>query len=202
MTVWLLREGVFLLTKPTKRDLALISGVLNDDSQALENLFKTYLPMVYHTYGPYYLRLFDQDDWLQEARIVCYETCQCFDCQCDKSFGSFYKLRFQHHIHNLLRKELAQKRRIDQQAVLFDTCPEKDAPGADVLAYCQTKNSLEHYLEQLSRFELVSFQVLTGRLTAEQACQQLDCTLIQLKRGQSRCQTKLKQYYRKKEFDD
>ncbi|MEL1196048.1 hypothetical protein AADX85_13330, partial [Staphylococcus epidermidis] len=90
-----------------KRDANLIQAVVENDSEALDVLFKAYLPMVYRTFTPYYIRLFDEDDWLQEARIVCYETCQCYDQNCGKSFGGFYKLRFHHHVLNLIRKELA-----------------------------------------------------------------------------------------------
>jgi len=195
MKMWLLRKGVFPMTKPTERDTELITAVLNRDSDALEILFKTYLPMIYHTYAPYYIRLFEHEDWLQEARLVCFETCQRYDCHCGKSFGGFYKLRFQHHIDNLLRKELAQKRRIDHQALLCAQCPEKRAVGENSAAYYQSQTMLMAYLEHLSPFELMSFRVLSGTLAIDQACQQFDCTLAQLERGQSRCRTKLKQYY-------
>ena len=195
MKIWLLRKGVFPMTKPTARDAELITAVLNRDSDALDILFKTYLPMVYNTYAQYYIRLFEHEDWLQEARIVCFETCQCYDCHCGKSFGGFYKLRFQHHIDNLLRKELAQKRRIDHQALLLARCPEIDAIGENSVTYYQSKEMLMTYLECLSPFELMSFRVLSGTLDTDQACQQFDCTLAQLERGQSRCRTKLKQYY-------
>lgn len=181
--------------EPTKRDELLISAVAQNDSQALDVLFKAYLPMVYHTVAPYYIRLFDEDDWLQEARIVCYETCQCYDCQRGKSFGSFYKLRFKNHILNLLRRELAQKRRGDRQAVLIAEQPECDAISENTVTYYQSQFELRCYLETLSPFELVSFRVLTGQLSIDEACCQLDCTIDQLKRGQSRCQTKLKRYY-------
>ena len=53
----------------TKRDELLIAAVAQNDSQALDVLFKAYLPMVYHTVAPYYIRLFDEDDWLQEAGL-------------------------------------------------------------------------------------------------------------------------------------
>ncbi|QFP80074.1 sigma-70 family RNA polymerase sigma factor [Latilactobacillus graminis] len=183
------------LMESAKRDAKLIQAVVENDSEALDILFKAYLPMVYRTFTPYYIRLFDEDDWLQEARIVCYETCQCYDQNSGKSFGGFYKLRFHHHVLNLIRKELAQKRRIDQQSLLTDCCPEGSAVGEDTVAYYQSAVEMRAYLETLSAFELVAFRVLAGQLVLEQACSQFDCTLEQMKRAQSRCQTKLKQFY-------
>ncbi|EHE86788.1 RNA polymerase sigma factor, sigma-70 family protein [Latilactobacillus curvatus CRL 705] len=185
------------LMELAKRDANLIQAVVENDSEALDVLFKAYLPMVYRTFTPYYIRLFDEDDWLQEARIVCYETCQCYDQNCGKSFGGFYKLRFHHHVLNLIRKELAQKRRVDQQALLFDCCPECNALAEDTVAYYQSTVEMRAYLETLSALELVAFRVLTGQLAVEQACSQLDCTFEQMKRAQSRCQTKLKRFYTK-----
>ena len=46
----------------------LIECVSQNDSEALQILFDHYLPMVRNILTPYHLRIYDDDDWYQEAR--------------------------------------------------------------------------------------------------------------------------------------
>lgn len=165
------------------------------DSHALELLVHKYQPMIRAAAQRYYLRLFDDDDWQQEARIVCYQTCLLYQDQYHCQFGAFFKLRFDHHVRSLLRHELALKRRIDQQSISWETTTVSE-PVAPFDAGIRDPElagfDFPAFLASLSYFELQAFKVVTQQLSLEAACRQLNCEEQQLKRGMERCKLKLK----------
>lgn len=175
-------------------DQILIQAVEKQDSTALETLFRRYIPMVYTVINQYYLKGYEQEDWLQEARIVCYETCLCYQKTKVTSFGCFYKLRLKHHCTSLLRKELAQKRIGNQQAILYDELPDNWLVAEETMQHYQVTQDLTDYLQILSTFELVCFRILLGDITIEAVCQQLNCERLQVERALYRCQSKFKQF--------
>ncbi|WP_225048100.1 sigma-70 family RNA polymerase sigma factor [Lacticaseibacillus kribbianus] len=87
------------------------------DSEAFETLFNQYRPMVLRQISRFYLRDFDRDDWLQEARIAMLKALQKFDGGQGSQFGPYFRLVLQSHYNSLLRLHLALKRRAEEQAI-------------------------------------------------------------------------------------
>ncbi|HJE15153.1 MAG TPA: hypothetical protein K8W17_03655 [Lapidilactobacillus dextrinicus] len=168
-------------------------------SDALEQLVVKYQPMIQATINRFYLRMFDQDDWQQEARIVCYETCLLYETQRNCQFGAFYKLRFDHHVRNLVRHELAIKRQSNRQNIsleemmIAETFPDGFAP-AQRETHALPEFDLTEYLALLSNFEFESFQVVLNLRREQDVCHEYNCDQIQIKRAIARCHKKLRLY--------
>lgn len=92
----------------------------SQDSNAFEQLFKQYMPLVGKVIKTYHLRNYTRDDWLQEARIAMLKAVEHFDGSQGSQFGAYYKMVLVSHIRSLLRKQFAQKRTVDKQYVLAD----------------------------------------------------------------------------------
>lgn len=183
-----------------KNELTLVRAVQDGgSSEALESLVAKYQPMIQTTINHFYLRMFDQDDWQQEARIVCYETCLLYETRRNCQFGAFFKLRFDHHARNLVRHELAIKRQSNRNnCSLEEMMISETFPGFKVPAQHQTHAlpafDLADYLSTLSNFEFESFQVVLNLRHPNDVCQEYDCDQVQVKRAIARCRKKLQLY--------
>ncbi|WP_461219305.1 sigma-70 family RNA polymerase sigma factor [Lapidilactobacillus salsurivasis] len=180
-------------------ELALITAVQQTgDSQALEALVAKYQPMIQNASHQYYLRFFGPDEWQQEARIVCYQTCLLFCTQHDCQFGAFFKLRFHNHMRSLVRRELALKRRADVESISYDSKLSEESLPYDWQGQGVFPEIIfwdfAHYLDTLSYFELQAFRVAVHEAEADATCQRLGCTPQQLERGIERCRIKLKRF--------
>lgn len=91
-------------------------------------LFERYRPIIYRLQGIYYLRDFDADDWLQEGRIVFYETLQRYDPGMGVTIGAFFKKNFENAIKSHLRKQAAYKRRCLVGAVSLEAKIAEEGP--------------------------------------------------------------------------
>lgn len=95
---------------------------------AFEELFKNYRPVIYTIQRKYFVRDFDEDDWLQEGWISFHKTLQRFDPSMGVTFGAYFKHNFENHIRSELRKQNAYKRRGLIDAVSVEHKIECDGP--------------------------------------------------------------------------
>lgn len=98
----------------------LISRAQAGCEDAFEDLFKKYHPVIYSMRAKYYVRDFDDDDWLQEGRISFFKTLQHFDPTIGVTFGAYFKNNFENHIRSQLRKQHAVKRRALVDAISIE----------------------------------------------------------------------------------
>lgn len=91
-------------------------------------LFDRYRPIIYRLQGMYYLRDFDSDDWLQEGRIVFFETLKRYDLAMGVTIGAFFKNNFENKIKSHLRKQAAYKRRCLVGAVSLEAKIAEEGP--------------------------------------------------------------------------
>ncbi|WP_125767511.1 sigma-70 family RNA polymerase sigma factor [Lapidilactobacillus wuchangensis] len=185
-----------------QNELVLIEAVQDHgDSQALESLVRKYQPMIGNAAQQFYFKLFDEDDWQQEARIVCYETCLLYQTTYNCQFGAFFKLRFHNHLRSLLRHELAFKRQSNQQSMpLENYLAEENVFGSvnyPTQLTTQTFFDMEQFLKTLSYFELQAFRVAMHQQTLTEACTHLECSEIQITRGIDRCHGKMREFMKK-----
>ncbi|NVY95988.1 sigma-70 family RNA polymerase sigma factor [Lactobacillus sp. DCY120] len=173
---------------------------LQHSSQSLEQLFKKYRPMIENLCNLHQLRLYDREDWYQEARIVCFETCLIYDCSQGSKFGSFFKLRLKNHLANLLRYQLAFKRRSNVATVSFEQLLQEDPELEDLLAiFGRASNEriifeYRTFIHQLSTIEIKGFQILLGLNTPEQVTQSGTYTKVQVQRAMSRSRVKFRSF--------
>lgn len=168
------------------------------DSAALEALVTKYKPMIVCAQQQYFIKLFDDSDWEQEARIVCYETCLLFQASRDCQFGAFFKLRFYNHIRSLLRHDMALKRRCNQESLPLENYLAEEGSYGSVDYMTDVNQAaffeLSQFLKTLSYFELQAFRVLLRQITAADACVTLHCSETQLQRAIDRCHAKMRNF--------
>lgn len=137
----------------------------------------------------YHLQLFDRDDWYQEALLVCYETCLIFNAARGSKFGSFYKLRLQNRIANLIRQQLAFKCRSNVAALSFEHLLDLDPDLEGWLRSTMSLLCIEEivetkcYVQQLSPVGLKSLCIVLGQCSLEQAVQRSIYSTAQLQRA-------------------
>ena len=118
------------------------------DGAAFEEMFSQYLPIVYSMQSRYSIRDFDFDDWLQEGRIALNDALQSYCKGRGTTFGLYYKMIFENRIRSLLRRQQAQKRFDQQQAVSMDKADmEAFDEHFQYHEYMEENRSLYYYLK-------------------------------------------------------
>lgn len=178
----------------------LVELAKSGNSQALEQLVNKYKPLIYNTISQYHLYLYDEDDWLQDARIECFLTAQKFDPTSGSKFGSFFKLRFQNMVRSKLRKQLAQKRRTDYQAASLDEILQQEydawpqslhAATAETTPIC---HDFKKYTQTLSQVEVQALLVNMGQKQADEVLNAFQIDAKTLKNAQQRVRMKFRHY--------
>ncbi len=90
------------------------------DSEALQHLFYQYRPLIYSIKSKYFLRDFDEQDWLQEGLIMFHECLQRFEEEFGTTLGALFKKSFENRIRSFVRKECAYKRKSNLQAISLE----------------------------------------------------------------------------------
>ena len=93
---------------------------LGNDSEAFKDLFHKYLPIALNAANHYHFRFSDQDDLIQEARIVCYKAALSYQLESHIAFGVYFQRSLLNHFCSMLRKENALKRKADKLAQSLD----------------------------------------------------------------------------------
>lgn len=172
-------------------DLELITRVREKDSDALLELFRNYIGIVYNIKNKYYLRDYDDDDWEQDALMTCYEACCLFDVQKGSNFGSYFKTYLSNHACSLLRHDLAQRREPYRHAISYEglmsiggveeQTVEMDAPIDGKI--------LEAYLKSLSHVEIMIFLHHVGYVSQKEL-NEMGFTKKQVQQAKHRCKKK------------
>ncbi|MGX7024566.1 sigma-70 family RNA polymerase sigma factor [Vagococcus hydrophili] len=171
-------------------------------NDSFEVLFNQYVPIVLKQRNNYYLREFDLDDWLQEGRLVCYQSLRKFDDSKNVTFGLFFKMNFNRHVISLLRHQEAQKRQIyrytdslDSQMNTFGECISRgmeDFRADTSIKYIFVREQLEDLPDQLSNFEKkIYYDTLLG-LDIEEISKNTDISQRKILFGYNRVKVKLK----------
>ena len=73
--------------------------------------------IVLKAYKDYYLHLWELGDWEQEGMLVLYQLLSHHPdlLHDDSKLYRYYKTKFRNHIHDLIRKQESQKRRLNRQ---------------------------------------------------------------------------------------
>ena len=91
------------------------------DEEAFEKLFKAYEGVVQAMKQVYYIRLFDEDDWLQEGRLALQDAIVKYEYDSYATFGLYFKQVLKNRIFCELRKQEAKKRRSEKNVVSIES---------------------------------------------------------------------------------
>ena len=172
-------------------DLDLILLVKQKDSDALVKLLERYMGIVYNIKNKYYLRDYDNDDWKQDALVLCYEACCMFDVEKGKNFGSFFKTYLSNHACSLLRHDLAQRREPYRHAISYEGLMSVGGVEEQTVEMQIPIDSeiLEKYLKSLSHVEIMIFLHHVGYIS-QKKLNKMGFTKKQIQQSKHRCKKK------------
>lgn len=175
-------------------------------NDVFEELFQRFIPLFHKTRASCYIPGFQLDDYLQEGRIILYESVLTFDFDRKRFFASFFQLLYKNHIYNNLRQYGASKRGgfFKELALEVDNANQESDSSynyLDIIASDQSYNpeqvilvreQTKDYFEQLSKFErrVLWFYLETHDLQGLAA--KLDLDEVVVRNGLDRCRRKLR----------
>lgn len=165
------------------------------DSIALENLVTKYRPMIDNTIRQYFVSGYDRDDWYQEARVICHESCKKFDGSRGSKFGSFFKMKFKHRVIDLVRCNSSAKRKINSMTESLDNMEDVHItmPGPkDSVEYC---DHIRQVASQMTYKELIALEYSLGKLSLKEACFLAEVDRRKLLIITYRCKKMIKELY-------
>ncbi|AVW09570.1 sigma-70 family RNA polymerase sigma factor [Lactiplantibacillus paraplantarum] len=123
------------------------------DDMSIGALARQYAPVVWRLRRQYYVRNFDEDDWLQEGRIAVYRAAKKYQRLRLCSFGAYYRVLLSNQIIDHIRRTQARKRRPEGELLSLDVDDE------DTLCKLQTTHistlDVVHVREQVRTFPTV-----------------------------------------------
>lgn len=184
-----------------KKDMNKYQHLLTGEIDAFDQMYRQYYPLVYKFQKKYYLKGFDQEDWLQEGRIIFYKSLENYEDTHQVTIGKFFKRNFENHIRSLVRKQCATKRTVDMQAVsleqkvesqgeAFVDCLHKEEAG--VLDQLIIREKLEQLPVVLSPFERTTFQEYISGKDLRQIATDQDAQQTTVRSAYDRAKKKLK----------
>lgn len=185
-----------------KEEQELIRQAREGSEEAFECIFKKYMPIVLHQRSKSYLRFYDLDDWLQEGRIVCYQSIHRYDCYKNVTFGLFFKINFERWVISAIRFQEAQKRKINQVTDSLDYQIElkgeglngfqEDLKAETSLEYVFVRETLENFSTCLSDFERDVYEYVLQGEDMDSIAKHLNVSRQKVDCGYSRLKRKLK----------
>lgn len=186
-------------------DDELIQLIKNGNEELFDIIFQRYYILAIKTIKDFYLKSYELEDLLQEARMVFLKVIHTYDSEKGHTFGNFYKLNLKHHIFSLVRKDMAKKRRLEKNAESLEGLLEKkehmqhyilhgkeQLPTVELL---QVREKLVDYQETLSKFEQRVFLNYIHHMEVEEIADKLECDLVQVKNALDRCKRKMKHLF-------
>ncbi|MEI5994091.1 sigma-70 family RNA polymerase sigma factor [Candidatus Enterococcus mansonii] len=175
--------------------------ILTGGTLVFDRMYRKYHPVVYNFRKKYYLKDFDQEDWLQEGRIIFHRSLEKYEDTHHVSIGKFFKMNFENHIRSLVRKQCALKRTIDTQSVSLEQKMESQGElffdyigteDADVLEQMIIREKLEQLPTVLSPFERVTFQEYINGKEIEEIAEEIASREVTVRSAYDRAKKKIK----------
>ena len=167
----------------------LIHLAADGDDASINALAQQYVPVVWRLRRQYYVRNFDEDDWLQEGRIAVYRAAKKYQRLRQCSFGTYYRVLLSNQIIDHIRRTQARKRR----------------PEGDILCNIQTLRAstldVVHVREQVrifpaicSAFEGLVFMDLLAGQSPERIALSRQVEVGQVVNATDRCRKKMRDF--------
>lgn len=156
-------------------------------------------PITYSVIKRYFFQDYEQEDFLQEARAVLVKAV--YDWRIDKGmpFTQFYHMQLTNHLNMLVRKNHAQKRRINLYTSSLDSLVEEAGVHIRGVADSSTQpeemmianDTYDKYLETLSELESKVFRLTMEKNSYLEMSKELSLTVDQVRSALYRCRVKL-----------
>lgn len=159
----------------------LIKAASQSDEDAFYKLFCRYRPLINSIKNQFDIRNYDQDDWEQDAMIICHNTIQNYNAE-KGSFGNIYKFNLQHHVVTLV--EALSINNIQEQRMLSNTVVVHSEKIVDLLFG-------EEFLKSLSDAELAALQTWTGKYSLTEAAKKYEIEASVINRARQRVHKKI-----------
>lgn len=164
-----------------------------------EELVEICRPITYGVTKRYYLPGYEKEDFLQEARAVLVSATQSWQKDKGMPFLQYYHMQLLNHLNMLVRKNHAQKRRINLETSSLDNLIEESGIQVQGRA-CRTTNpeemlmlqeKLAHYKTDLSPLELQVHELHLKGQTYEEIAETLSITKAKVQNAFYRCRIKM-----------
>lgn len=175
----------------------IIAEVKAEDTHNFERLFNKYHPIIKKMRQKYTIRSFDWDDWMQEGRIVFFNSVVNYDADLKITLGAFFKNNFRNRIFSILRFEMAYKRKAGFAAQSLEELKEEAEVLGQQVSRITPQNQLmvkETYAEYetlLSPFEKEVSVLLFQGLRPDQIAERLGYDVAKIQNALLRCKQKL-----------
>ncbi len=156
-------------------------------------------PILYSAINKFYLEGYEKDDLIQEGRVIMTKAVSEYEFESSLTFLEYYQMMLMNHLHKLLRKQEAQRRRANKNAYSLEELIENYGIHIQGNAAAETfpedaalvKEAYVEYTNDLSDFErLVYKEFLTGK-TPDEIIEVLNFNKAQIQDAIQRCKQKL-----------
>lgn len=178
----------------------LVMWIQNIKETPFEKLIKLCEPLTFSVVNHYFLPDYEREDVLQEARSVLLEAAETYEIEEDMRFLQYYHMSLSNHFNMLLRKEYAQKRKVNMKTTSLDglvedaglhiqgTSPNTTYPEDAAVA----RETYSNYLIDLSLFEKEVFNLFLNGKNQIEIVEELNSTLQKVRSALYRCSRKLR----------
>lgn len=178
----------------------LVMLIQSIDYELVEELIKLCEPIVFDITKNYFLDGYEQNDLIQEARMVLLEAVKTYKVGSDLRFGQFYYMMLSNHFNKLVRREHTQKRKINTKTSSLDELVAEAGTHvqgtSSVMSHPEdailVKELFVDYIVGLSPLEKDVFRLFLEGKDQEEIVVELGKTLSQVRTALYRCSTKLK----------
>lgn len=177
----------------------LVFMLKNFEGDPFQSLTKLCMPVIINSIENRYIRGFDRDDFLQEAKIALVNAVKSYKFETDLRFVQYYSLCLENHLNMLIRKDNAKKRLATKESTSLEEMyeangyetsskPSTNNPEQSLIA----KETYKNYLFDLSDFERRAFVHYLMNTPYDKIAEILECEKAQVQNAIYRCSKKLK----------
>ena len=178
------------------RESRLIAAVAHRDSQAFQELYQRYIPLICKVWYRFRLPTLSLEDWKQEAAIVLYRAA-CRFKQRDVLFCSYLRQAFLNRIRDLYRQQAARKRvpfgclhyLAEEGVNEFEKLVDSRLRPDEVY---HLRTSYRHFLRECSPFERHIFLTINQGISIREAALIEKCPLRTIRSALERARKKLR----------
>lgn len=179
-----------------KSEAELIRQIKNGEDEALLDLCFRYKPLINKVKGMYQVRYYDNQDWEQDAMIICHASAKSFDLNKGK-FGSYFKTRLINHARSLVRYDNAYRRQALKQSVSLETAKKNNLLPLNKsfvsIPEIPLSENIAILTGKLSTLETNALLIGLGIVKQKDVIEKLKISKLTLSRARSRLAQKMRQ---------
>ncbi|EOH95317.1 sigma-70 family RNA polymerase sigma factor [Enterococcus pallens] len=167
------------------------------DEEAFETLFTAYKGVVQAMKQVYYIRLFDEEDWLQEGRLALQDAIESYEYGSHVTFGLYFKQVLKNRILCELRKQEAKKRRSEKNVVSVESdgleyFTQNLVYSEQIEEKLMIREAIENSTIEFSLIEAKIFQAYINNIELTEAAKEMGLKRSQAESALNRAKRKLK----------